>query len=292
MSPTSHERRATKSSARAAARSPCAASPPARSCTPASVRSSRPSSSTSGSRASASGCGGGRTGAAGPVRRRARRRLERARRRASASERRPRRRRASSSSASSAISARSRWRWPRASPSAARRAGRRRARPARPRCARDRAHALAARRGDLLEALARQPVARRHRLLGSLLAAREPRAVDGRRVLGARGGVAGPRCTLYTYSASTATRVALLLAGWAVGVGDAIGDKAQTTAAAVAPSDSARPLDRRWLARLSRPDVPLPSDAPPTRSRARGWPRSSARRSAGSTRRCGRRAFG
>ena len=74
--------------------------------------------------------------------------------------------------------------------------------------------------------------------------------------------VAGPRCALYTYSASTATRLALLLAGWAVGVGDAIGDKAQTTAAAVAVSDLARPLDRRWLARLSRPDVPLPSDAP------------------------------
>jgi len=74
--------------------------------------------------------------------------------------------------------------------------------------------------------------------------------------------VAGPRCALYTYSASTATRLALLLAGWAVGVGDAIGDKAQTTSAAVAVSELARPLDRRWLGRLSRPDVPLPSDAP------------------------------
>ncbi len=75
--------------------------------------------------------------------------------------------------------------------------------------------------------------------------------------------LAGPRGALFTYSASTATRVALLLAGWAVGVGDAIGDKAQTTAAAVAVSDLARPLDGRWLARLARPDVPLPSDAPP-----------------------------
>jgi queuine tRNA-ribosyltransferase len=75
--------------------------------------------------------------------------------------------------------------------------------------------------------------------------------------------VAGPRCTLFTYSASTAVRVALLLAGWAVGVGDAIGDKAATTAAAVLPGDLTRPLDRRWLARLSLPDVPLPPDAPP-----------------------------
>ena len=74
---------------------------------------------------------------------------------------------------------------------------------------------------------------------------------------------AGPRCTLVTYSASTATRVALLLAGWAVGIGDAIGDKAQTTAAAVDAADLLRPLERGWLARLGRADAPLPSDAPP-----------------------------
>ena len=73
---------------------------------------------------------------------------------------------------------------------------------------------------------------------------------------------AGPRCTLFTYSASTATRLAMLLAGWAVGVGDAIGDKRQTTAASVTADDLARPLDRGWLARLERADVPLPLDAP------------------------------
>jgi queuine tRNA-ribosyltransferase len=74
--------------------------------------------------------------------------------------------------------------------------------------------------------------------------------------------VAHARCTLFTYSASTAVRCALLLAGWAVGVGESIGEKAATTAAAGVATDLARPLDRRWLARLSRPDVPLPSDAP------------------------------
>jgi queuine tRNA-ribosyltransferase len=74
---------------------------------------------------------------------------------------------------------------------------------------------------------------------------------------------AGPRCALFTYSASTATRVALLLSDWAVGVGDSIGEKAHTTAAAVVPGDLARPLDRPWLARLSRADAPLPPDAPP-----------------------------
>jgi hypothetical protein len=73
---------------------------------------------------------------------------------------------------------------------------------------------------------------------------------------------ASERCVLYTYSASTATRVALLLAGFAVGVGDAIGDKRETTAAAVDVAELARPLERGWLARLSRADVPLPRDAP------------------------------
>ena len=74
--------------------------------------------------------------------------------------------------------------------------------------------------------------------------------------------VAHSHCTLFTYSASTAVRSALLLAGWTVGVGESIGEKAATTAAAVVATDLARPLDRRWLARLSRRDVPLPSDAP------------------------------
>jgi queuine tRNA-ribosyltransferase len=73
--------------------------------------------------------------------------------------------------------------------------------------------------------------------------------------------VAGPRCTLFTYSASTTVRLALLLAGWAVGVGEAIGEKAFTTAAAIAVSDLARPLDRAWLRRLHRPDLRLPGDA-------------------------------
>lgn len=80
--------------------------------------------------------------------------------------------------------------------------------------------------------------------------------------------VAGPRATLFTYSASTAVRVALLLAGWAVGEGVGTGSKVATTAAAVEAGDLARPLGRRWLARLERGDVPLPPDAPPQVARA------------------------
>ena len=74
--------------------------------------------------------------------------------------------------------------------------------------------------------------------------------------------VAGPACTLFTYSASTASRIALLCAGWAVGLGTSIGEKWQTTAAAVRLEDLAQPLTIDWLRRLRRADVPLPSDVP------------------------------
>ena len=68
--------------------------------------------------------------------------------------------------------------------------------------------------------------------------------------------------TLHTYSASTKVRAALLLAGFAVGLGGSTGVNKQTTIAAVSPSDLAHPLDRRWLDRLARSSDPLPIDAP------------------------------
>jgi queuine tRNA-ribosyltransferase len=75
-----------------------------------------------------------------------------------------------------------------------------------------------------------------------------------------------PRCApgavLFTYSTATASRAALLLAGFFVGVGDPSGPKEETTAAACDPADLARPLDRRWLARLERSSAPFPPDAP------------------------------
>jgi queuine tRNA-ribosyltransferase len=67
---------------------------------------------------------------------------------------------------------------------------------------------------------------------------------------------------LFTYSTATATRSALLLAGFFVGQGDPSGPKEQTTAAATDPSLLARPLDARWLARLGRSSAPFPTDAP------------------------------
>jgi queuine tRNA-ribosyltransferase len=117
-------------------------------------------------------------------------------------------------------------------------------------------------RGDLLEALARQPPGLADIIFWDPFS---PRANPGLWTIAAFAvarRTAGARATLFTFSGSTAIRVAMLLAGWAVGAGDPIGDKAETTAAAADAGDLACPLDRRWLARLSRPDVPLPSDAP------------------------------
>jgi queuine tRNA-ribosyltransferase len=71
-----------------------------------------------------------------------------------------------------------------------------------------------------------------------------------------------PHATLFTYSSSTTVRAALLLAGFAVGSGEASGAQKESTCAAVQPSDLLRPLDGRWLTRLSRSAAPLPMDAP------------------------------
>jgi queuine tRNA-ribosyltransferase len=70
--------------------------------------------------------------------------------------------------------------------------------------------------------------------------------------------------TVLSYCAATASRSALLLAGFVVGVGEATrrGSK-QTTKAAVTAGDVERPLDRRWVERLGRSSAPFPPDAPP-----------------------------
>ena len=59
-------------------------------------------------------------------------------------------------------------------------------------------------------------------------------------------------CALATYSRSTMTRVALLLAGFYVGAGHATGEKEETTIAANTLELIGEPLDRRWLERARR----------------------------------------
>lgn len=73
---------------------------------------------------------------------------------------------------------------------------------------------------------------------------------------------AAPRCVLITYSGATRVRLAMLLGGWSVGVGTAIGEKAQTTVAALDRRDLERPLDATWLKKRADPTTPWPSDAP------------------------------
>ena len=68
--------------------------------------------------------------------------------------------------------------------------------------------------------------------------------------------------TMHTYSAATSTRSGLLLAGFAVGIGDRTGDKEQTTIAATDAAHLTTPLDRRWLTRLERSSAAFPSDVP------------------------------
>jgi queuine tRNA-ribosyltransferase len=66
--------------------------------------------------------------------------------------------------------------------------------------------------------------------------------------------------TLHTYSTATAFRSALLLAGFAVGLGGRTGLREHTTIAAADLADVAEPLDARWLARIARSTAAFPAD--------------------------------
>lgn len=70
--------------------------------------------------------------------------------------------------------------------------------------------------------------------------------------LRAKSTAEGEGTRLYTYSASTRTRVSLLLGGFYVGTGRAIGTKQETTVAATRRDLIERPLDERWLQRWER----------------------------------------
>jgi len=69
-------------------------------------------------------------------------------------------------------------------------------------------------------------------------------------------------CALPTYSRSTLLRVTLLLAGFYVGVGPAIGDKEETTIAANVRDLVAEPLDQTWLRRVHRSNSAEPLSEP------------------------------
>jgi queuine tRNA-ribosyltransferase len=70
--------------------------------------------------------------------------------------------------------------------------------------------------------------------------------------------LAAEDAVLATYSAATATRVALLLAGWFVGVGPQTGSRGETTIASTQLSRLKAPLAERWLERWSRSSSKAP----------------------------------
>jgi queuine tRNA-ribosyltransferase len=69
--------------------------------------------------------------------------------------------------------------------------------------------------------------------------------------------------SVHTYGGATSTRSALLLAGFAVGVGEIIGPGRFATTASTRLTDLPHPLDRRWLDRLGRSSAGFAADAPP-----------------------------
>jgi tRNA U34 5-methylaminomethyl-2-thiouridine-forming methyltransferase MnmC len=119
------------------------------------------------------------------------------------------------------------------------------------------------RQGDILEQLAREPAA------SADLAFWDPFSPEANPELWTLAAFAALRrvcragATVHTYSGATRVRSALLLAGFAVGIGDKIADGKYATVAALTPGALGQPLDRRWLERLSRSSAPFPSDAPP-----------------------------
>jgi len=70
--------------------------------------------------------------------------------------------------------------------------------------------------------------------------------------------VLAPGGVLSTYSASTRTRVALLLAGFWVGAGAAVAAKSETTVASDGPAALVAPLAARWLERWRRSSARAP----------------------------------
>jgi queuine tRNA-ribosyltransferase len=117
--------------------------------------------------------------------------------------------------------------------------------------------------GDLRVELARQPAASADIVFWDPFSLRANPDLWTLAAFSAARRATRDRATLHTYSGATSVRSALLLAGFAVGVGEAVSTRKYGTCAALRHEDLQRPLDRRWLDRLSRSCAPLPVDAPP-----------------------------
>ena len=128
---------------------------------------------------------------------------------------------------------------------------------------RDAAHGVAARRwGAPLHARARAGALGRRRVLGPVLAAREPVALDGGRVHRASAAVPGRRDRAHLQRRD---RDALRAAPRRVRGRHRRRRAGRASRRRRRPSTSdalGRPLDRRWLERLARSGAPFPADAP------------------------------
>lgn len=114
--------------------------------------------------------------------------------------------------------------------------------------------------GDFLPALAQEPDASADIVFWDMFSPTTNRAMWSSSTFRALRRVCRSGATVHTYNAATATRSALLLGGFAVGVGAPTGDRDQTTMGAVDVADLVRPLDARWLMRLERSSAPFPAD--------------------------------
>ena len=78
------------------------------------------------------------------------------------------------------------------------------------------------------------------------------------RKLGAHREARGLRMDLFTYSAATPIRAALVLAGFWVGYGTRTPSKAETTLACTSLKSLSQPLGPEWLEKIERSARPFP----------------------------------
>ena len=117
--------------------------------------------------------------------------------------------------------------------------------------------------GELVSELAQEPAASVDVVFWDPFSPRADPAAWSVGTFAALRRVCRPGATVHTYSGATATRTALLLAGFAVGYGIAGGEKQKrTTLGAVRVEDLSAPLDARWLERVRRSSAAWPADAP------------------------------
>jgi tRNA U34 5-methylaminomethyl-2-thiouridine-forming methyltransferase MnmC len=128
---------------------------------------------------------------------------------------------------------------------------------------RDPALSWSLRRGDVLDALGREPAASADVVFWDPFSPAQNPELWTVAAFRALRRVCRPGASVLTYSGATAVRSALLLAGFWVETGDEIAPGKSATRASTGPEGLSRPLDARWLERLARSSAPFASDAPP-----------------------------